>query len=243
MNIYPAIDIRGGRCVRLLQGRKDQETVYGDDPAAVAQRWQQAGATYIHVVDLDGAFSGNTQNEESITRILDQVSIPIQLGGGIRSMDDIQRWLSLGISLVIIGTAAVKDPGLVISAIERWGPDHVIVGIDAKEGEVAISGWEAGSTLTARHLAQQVRDAGVQRIVYTDIARDGMMTGPNIEATKHLARESGLQVIASGGVSAMEDLVAVSATHKDGVEGVIVGKALYEGTVDLAQAVQMFQAT
>lgn len=241
MVIYPAIDIRGGRCVRLLQGRKDRETVYGDDPAGMALRWQDLGATYIHVVDLDGAFTGNTQNEASIIRILNTVTAPIQLGGGIRTLGDIHRLLSLGVARVIIGTAAVTDPDLVTAAIERWGPEHIVIGIDARDGNVAVRGWEAGSSLTALDVARQVKTAGVERVVYTDIARDGMMTGPNVEATRRLSRESGLQAIASGGVSSMDDLVTVAAASDDGIDGVIVGKALYEGTVDLAEAIERFQ--
>lgn len=241
MLIFPAIDIRNGKCVRLVQGRRDRETVYGDDPASVARRWQAAGAQYLHIVDLDGAFSGNPLNEASVIAILNAVSIPVQLGGGIRTIGDIQRLLSLGVSRIIIGTAAIADPDMVLRAVERWGPEHVIVGIDARDGEAAVRGWEAGSAQSTEEVARRVRQAGITRIVYTDISRDGMMTGPNIEATRRLARDTGLRVIASGGVSGMDDLAAAAAAAPDGVEGIIVGKALYEGTVDLAEAIRRFQ--
>jgi phosphoribosylformimino-5-aminoimidazole carboxamide ribotide isomerase len=240
MIIYPAVDIRGGRCVRLLQGRKDRETVYGDDPAAVARRWQDQGAVYIHVVDLDGAFTGNTKNEESVVRILNTVTIPIQLGGGVRSLEDMDRLLSHGVARVIIGTTAVTRPDIVTAAVDRWGAERIVVGIDARNGAVAVHGWAAESALSALDVARHVKIAGVERIVYTDIARDGMMTGPNVEATRRLARESGLRVIASGGVSSMDDLDVLAAASVDGVDGVIVGKALYEGTVDLAEAIRRY---
>ncbi|MBM3262432.1 MAG: 1-(5-phosphoribosyl)-5-[(5-phosphoribosylamino)methylideneamino]imidazole-4-carboxamide isomerase [candidate division Zixibacteria bacterium] len=240
MMIFPAIDIRNGKCVRLLQGRRDRETVYGDDPAAVARQWAAAGAGYLHIVDLDGAFSGNPLNEASVIRIREAVSIPIQLGGGIRTIGDMARQFAMGVTRVIAGTVAVSDPDLIKRAIDRWGPEHVVVGIDARDGYVAVRGWEQGSALSARDVGNQVRAAGVVRIVYTDIARDGMMTGPNMEATRRIARETGLRVIASGGVSGMDDLVAVAEAENDGIEGVIVGKALYEGAIDLAEAVRRF---
>lgn len=243
MQLYPAIDLRGGKCVRLLQGRRDQETVYGDDPAGVASRWQAAGARFLHVVDLDGAFSGNPLNEMSVLSILHTVNIPIQLGGGIRSADTIGRLLSLGVSRVILGTVAISDPDLVSRAVSRWGADRIIVGIDARDGEVAVRGWESGSAQAASAVALRVKQAGITRIVYTDISRDGMMTGPNIAATRRLAQETGLSVIASGGVATMDDLIAVAAAEIDGVEGVIIGKALYEGAIDLAEAVQRFHPT
>ena len=243
MQLYPAIDLRDGKCVRLLQGRRDQETVYGDDPAGVARRWQAAGARFLHVVDLDGAFSGNPLNEQSVLSILHAVTIPIQLGGGIRSTGDIARLLSLGVSRVILGTVAISDPDLVAHAVSRWGADRIVVGIDARDGEVAVRGWESGSAQTAQIVALRVKLAGVTRVVYTDISRDGMMGGPNIEATRRLARETGLSVIASGGVASMDDLLAVAAAETDGVEGVIIGKALYEGAIDLTEAVQRFHPT
>lgn len=242
MQLYPAIDIKAGRCVRLLQGRANQETVYGDDPAAMALRWKAAGATYLHVVDLDGAFSGNPQNVDGIKRILKKVDIPLQLGGGIRTMEDIDRWLTAGITRVIIGTAAVKNPTLVGIAVDKYGPEKIMVGIDARDGLVAVDGWESGSAETAVRVALTMKKAGVTHVVYTDIARDGMMTGPNVEATRSLAIESGLSVIASGGVSSMDDLAAVSAMVNDGIDGAIIGKAIYEGVIDLSEAIARFQA-
>lgn len=240
MMIYPAIDILNGHCVRLRQGRKEDETIYGDDPSEVARRWESLGASYIHVVDLDGAFSGSSQNELSLRGILRAVSIPIQLGGGVRSMTDVERLINLGVDRVIIGTAAVTNPEFVDEAVASWGAGHVVVGIDARDGQVAVQGWESTSQISALDVALSVKAAGVERIIYTDIARDGMMIGTNVEATRHLARDSGLRVIASGGVSSMEDLDLVAETEVDGVDGVIVGKALYEGTVNLKDAVQRF---
>lgn len=242
MIIFPAIDIRDGRCVRLLQGRRDRETVYDDDPAGVAERWAACGAAFLHVVDLDGAFTGNARNRDSVQRIIGAVEIPVQFGGGIRTLDDVARTLDLGVRRVVIGTAAVMDPAMVRTAVERWGGDRIVVGIDARDGRVAVRGWAAESARPAVDVARQVKTGGVERIVYTDIARDGTMTGPNVEATRALARASGLRVIASGGVSSMDDLAAVAAASKDGVEGVIVGKALYEGAIDLRAAVEKFQA-
>jgi phosphoribosylformimino-5-aminoimidazole carboxamide ribotide isomerase len=240
MMIYPAIDILNGHCVRLRQGRKEDETIYGDDPSEVARRWESLGASYIHVVDLDGAFSGSSQNELSLRGILGAVNIPIQIGGGVRSKSDVERLINLGVDRVIIGTAAVTNPDFVIEAVTGWGAAQVVVGIDARDGQVAVQGWESTSQISALEVALSVKAAGVKRVVYTDIARDGMMSGPNVEATRRLARDSGLKVIASGGVSAMEDLDLVAETEADGVDGVIVGKALYEGTVNLSDAVQRF---
>lgn len=241
MLILPAIDLRGGRCVRLIQGRKDRETVYDDDPARVAHRWVEQGASFLHVVDLDGAFTGGSQNLDVVVRILQTVSVPVQLGGGIRSLHDIEHVLTLGVERVIIGTAAVTAPDIVAEAVNRWGAARLVVGIDARDGQVAVRGWEDGSSLTATEVARRVKRVGVERVVYTDIARDGMLVGPNVEATRRLAVESGLRVIASGGVSSMDDLHHLAKLGSDGVEGVIIGKALYEGTIDLKAAIQQFQ--
>ncbi|MBI4552968.1 MAG: 1-(5-phosphoribosyl)-5-[(5-phosphoribosylamino)methylideneamino]imidazole-4-carboxamide isomerase, partial [Candidatus Latescibacteria bacterium] len=240
MLILPAIDLRGGRCVRLVQGRKEQETVYDDDPVHAACRWADQGASFLHVVDLDGAFTGGSQNLDVVERILRTVPVPIQLGGGIRSLDAIERVLASGVARVIIGTAAVTDPGLVAAAIDRWGAGRVVVGIDARDGQVAVRGWEEGAPLSAIEAARRVKRMGVERVVYTDIVRDGMLTGPNVEATRRLAVESGLRVIASGGVSSMDDLSRLAALGDDGIEGVIIGKALYEGTIDLKEAIERF---
>lgn len=241
MLILPAIDLRDGRCVRLIQGQKDRETVYDDDPARVARRWVEQGASFLHVVDLDGAFTGSSRNLDVVAQILSAVPVPVQLGGGIRSSEDIERVLDLGVERAIIGTAAVTCPDLVAAAVSRWGAARLIVGLDARDGQVAVRGWEDQSPLTAIQAARRVKAAGVERVVYTDIARDGMMAGPNVEATRRLAVESGLRVIASGGVSSMDDLSRLAALSHDGIEGVIIGKALYEGTVDLKEAIERFQ--
>ena len=238
MTILPAIDLKGGRGVRLLQGRKGDETVYSDDPAAVARRWQDEGATYLHLVDLDGAFEGASRNLAAITRILETVTIPAELGGGVRSLDDVSRLLSLGLDRVILGTVAVREPDVAQSAVERFGPDRVVVGIDAREGRVAVKGWVETTEVQAVDLALQMKVFGIRRVVYTDILVDSMLVGPNIEATRVLAVEPGLKVIASGGISSLDGLRRVAALEPLGVDGVIVGKALYEGRVDLREAIK-----
>jgi phosphoribosylformimino-5-aminoimidazole carboxamide ribotide isomerase len=240
MIIIPAIDLKEGRCVRLLQGRKEDETVYSDDPAAVARRWQDEGATYLHLVDLDGAFEGGSRNLGAITRILEAVAIPVELGGGIRSLDAVSRLLSLGLDRVILGTVAVRQPEVVRAAVERFGPDRIVVGIDAKGGRVAVKGWVETTEVGAVDLALRMKALGVRRVVYTDIATDGMLAGPNVEATGALARTTDLKVIASGGISSLDDLRKVATLEPFGVEGVIVGKALYEGRVGLREAICLF---
>ncbi len=241
MTIIPAIDLREGRCVRLLQGRKEDETVYSNDPAAMARRWQDEGATYLHLVDLDGAFEGASRNLAAVTRILETVAIPVELGGGIRSLDDVSRLLALGPDRVILGTVAVREPETVRAAIERFGPERVVVGIDAKGGRVAVQGWVEATEVGAVDLALRMKALGVRRAVYTDIATDGMLAGPNVEATGTLAKITGLKVIASGGVSSLDDLRRVAALEPLGVDGVIVGKALYEGRVGLREAIEMLK--
>ena len=238
MIIIPAIDLKEGRCVRLLQGRKEDETVYSDDPAAVARRWEEEGATYLHLVDLDGAFEGDSRNLGAIFRILEAVDIPVELGGGVRSLESVSRLLSLGLDRVILGTVAVRAPEIVRAAIERFEPDRIAVGIDAKGGRVAVQGWVETTEVGAVDLALRMKALGVQRVIYTDISTDGMLVGPNLEATQVLAEETGLKVIASGGVSSVEDLRRVAALAPFGVEGVIVGKALYEGRVGLREAIR-----
>lgn len=232
MIIYPAIDMKDGRCVRLLQGRAEDVTDYGD-PCEVARRWAQAGARWIHLVDLDGAFSGQGKNREVIARIAQEQSVPVQLGGGIRTMADVEDRLErVGVSRVILGTAAVENPRLVKEACRAY-PGRVAVGIDARDGFVAVRGWTERSDVPALELARRVRDAGVETVVYTDISKDGMMQGPSIEQTARMARESGLRVIGSGGVSSLAD---IGALKEVGCAGVITGKALYSGAFTLAQA-------
>lgn len=232
MIIYPAIDMKDGRCVRLLQGRAEDVTDYGD-PCEVARRWAQAGARWIHLVDLDGAFSGQGKNREVIARIAQEQSVPVQLGGGIRTMADVEDRLErVGVSRVILGTAAVENPRLVKEACRAY-PGRVAVGIDARDGLVAVRGWTERSDVPALELARRVRDAGVETVVYTDISKDGMMQGPSIEQTARMVRESGLRVIGSGGVSSLAD---IGALKEVGCAGVITGKALYSGAFTLAQA-------
>lgn len=241
MQLYPAIDIRRGRCVRLLQGRKDRETVYAHSPEEVALKWREQGATYLHVVDLDGAFTGAADNRSSVVRMLEQVEIPIQLGGGIRTLETVEKWLALGVRRVILGTAAVERPEMVGQAVERWGPERIVVGIDAKAGRVAVNGWTSGTSCSSLELAQAMKEAGVRRVIYTAIDRDGTMNGLDTAATARLARESGLRVIASGGVASLDDLERASRSVEDGLEGVVLGKSLYEGTIDLSEAVRKYQ--
>lgn len=238
MQLYPAIDLKGGKCVRLKQGEFDNVTVYSEEPYKIAEYFEQSGATFIHLVDLDGALAGHSVNAEVIRRIADTVSIPLELGGGIRSFRDIEEVLSLGISRIIIGTKAVSDPGFVSKAIETFGADKIVIGVDAKNGMVAVEGWEKVSDKTALSMCQHMKEIGIKTIIYTDIAKDGMLSGPNIEQTKRISDETGLDIIASGGVSCLEDLENIS---KQGIHGAIIGKALYEKRIDLREAVDLFQ--
>lgn len=238
MIIYPAIDIRGGRCVRLTEGRFDAETVFADDPAEMAQKWAALGAEYLHLVDLDGALAGEGKNVSVVERILNNVKIPVQLGGGIRNLQTIEKLLALGVNRVILGSAAVNNPQLVEEACRKYS-GHIAVGIDAKNGEVAIEGWGQGGGVTAVELAQKMAQYGVDKIIYTDISRDGMLSGVNVEATAALARACGVPVIASGGVASLEDIRRVKTVEGDGVCGCIIGKAIYTGAVDLQAALAL----
>ena len=238
MIFFPAIDLKDGQCVRLFQGDMDQVTVFGDDPAGQAKGFADAGAKWLHVVDLNGAFSGRPVNEDAVNGILDRIDIPVQLGGGIRDMQTIDFWLDRGVRRVILGTVAVRDPDLVKQAC-KLHPDRVVVGIDARDGMVAVEGWTELSEITGLELAKEFEDCGVAAIIYTDIARDGAMDGPNIEATVGLANAVSVPVIASGGVSSLEDLEALKATGTGLLEGVISGRALYDGRIDLAAAVEL----
>lgn len=238
MRLFPAIDMKNGQCVRLQQGRFEDVTVYGQDPSEIAASFEKAGASYIHTVDLDGALAGTGMNTEALRKIVQRVSIPVQTGGGIRNMDHVDQKLGLGIERVIIGTAAIKDPEFLKAAIRKYGPEHIVAGIDASNGFVAVEGWKEVSQITAIDLGRQMYEAGVRYVVYTDISRDGMLSGPNFEATMELQNQTGLTVIASGGVSGMEDLVRL---NEMGAYGVIIGKALYEGRIDLKEAVRNFE--
>ncbi|HOV78994.1 MAG TPA: 1-(5-phosphoribosyl)-5-[(5-phosphoribosylamino)methylideneamino]imidazole-4-carboxamide isomerase [Bacillota bacterium] len=235
MLIIPAIDLREGRCVRLVEGRLDLETVYSDNPAAMAAMWQEGGARMLHVVDLDGAFSGAPKNLDVIKEILRVVDVPVQVGGGVRNMEAVERLLELGAARVIIGTAAILKPDLVSEACGRYG-EAILVGIDSRNGRVAIEGWGVTVDRDAVELAGEMKKIGVQRVVFTDIRRDGTLKGPNIEATGELARATGLKVIASGGVSTAADLRKLKMMEPLGVDAVIMGKALYAGTVTLREA-------
>ena len=237
MIIFPAIDIRGGRCVRLTEGRFDSETVFADNPLDMARRWVAEGAEYLHVVDLDGALAGKPVNVEAIAAITRAVDIPVQLGGGIRTLESIAALLNAGVARVILGSVAVKQPELVRQACAKYA-DRIVVGIDARDGQVAVEGWGVSGGVAAEELAAKMAAAGVARIIYTDIARDGTLTGVNVAATCALARAAGIPVIASGGVSSLDDIAAVRAAQADGIEGVIVGKALYTGAVTLPEAIR-----
>ncbi|MFZ5650427.1 MAG: 1-(5-phosphoribosyl)-5-[(5-phosphoribosylamino)methylideneamino]imidazole-4-carboxamide isomerase [Bacillota bacterium] len=238
MLIYPAIDIREGRCVRLVEGRLDRETVYSDDPAAMAGLWQEKGARWLHVVDLDGAFSGSPKNLDVVRRIRETVNIPIQVGGGIRDIKVIDDLLKIGINRVILGTVAINDPEMVAAASARY-QDAVAVGIDAKDGKVAIEGWGVTAEKDALDLALEVKGFGVRRVIYTDIWRDGTLKGPNVAAVSEMARVTGLKVIASGGISTLDDLWSIKKLEQLGVEGVIMGKSLYAGAVALEDALSL----
>jgi len=238
MLIIPAVDIKGGRCVRLLQGREDSETVFGNDPSAMAARWEAEGAQLLHVVDLDGAFRKSPQNIQAIERIVNSVDIPIQLGGGIRNMETVSMFLNLGVKRVIIGTEAIRNPGLVEQACEAF-PGRIIAGIDAREGMVAIEGWTETTEREAIEVAKGFDGLGLAGIVFTDIHKDGMQSGPNIKETQRLAESVSTPIIASGGVNDINDIRALVAIEPAGVIGVITGRALYEGTLILKDALEM----
>lgn len=237
MIVFPAIDIRGGKCVRLTEGRFDAETVFADDPVDMARRWALEGAEYLHVVDLDGARAGAPVNLEIVKRIVAATGLPVQLGGGIRSLESIAAILAAGVARVILGSVAVREPLLVRAACLGYGK-RIVVGIDARDGVVAVEGWGVSGGVGAEELAARMAEAGVARIIYTDISRDGTLGGVNVAATRALAKAAGVPVIASGGVASLADIAAVRAAEADGVEGVIVGKALYTGAVNLAEALK-----
>ncbi len=234
MILYPAIDLKDGKCVRLLRGDMDKATVFGEDPAAQARAFQDAGCSWLHLVDLNGAFVGEPVNASAVTDILSATTIPAQLGGGIRDIATIENWLDKGIARVILGTIAVRDPDLVRQAAAAF-PGQVAVGIDARDGRVAVEGWAETTDVTALDLARRFEDAGVAAIIYTDIDRDGAMQGPNIAATAALANAVSIPVIASGGVSSLEDLEALKASGAP-LNGAISGRAIYEGRLDLGAA-------
>ena len=238
MIIFPAIDIRGGKCVRLTEGRFDQETIFADQPVDMAVRWANEGAEYLHVVDLDGALAGGPVNMVAIRDIIKAVKIPVQLGGGIRTLENIRECLEAGVQRVILGSVAVREPELVAAACKQYG-DRIVVGIDARDGIAAVEGWGVTGGISAEELAKRMAHVGVARIIYTDISRDGMLSGVNVTATASLAQAAGIPVIASGGVKDMKDMLAIKAAESAGIEGVIVGKAIYMGTLHLGDALKL----
>jgi phosphoribosylformimino-5-aminoimidazole carboxamide ribotide isomerase len=236
--LYPAIDLKEGRCVRLLRGEMSAATVFNEDPAAQAKSFAEAGCRWLHLVDLDGAFAGKPMNAASVEAILKAVRVPAQLGGGIRDLATIEAWLGKGIARVILGTAALTNPDLVSEGCRKF-PGKVAVGIDARGGKVAVEGWAKTSEMTALDLARRVEDAGAAAIIFTDIDRDGALAGVNVAATAALARALKTPVIASGGVAALDDIAALKAHESDGIAGAILGRALYDGRVDLKAALTM----
>lgn len=239
MLVIPAIDLKKGNCVRLVQGNKDAVTVYSQDPAMTAKRWESSGAKLLHIVDLDGAFSGNQKNLDAILKIRKAVRITLQVGGGIRNIGNLINLFSAGIDRVIIGTAAIEDPGFLVQACRQY-PGRVLIGIDAKDGMVAIKGWEEVTPIHAYDLAKRLELVGIAGIIYTDIRRDGMLTGPNIEAVRDMVDHVTVPVIASGGISNMDDIKNLSQIQK--LWGMITGKAIYSGSLHLKEAIQFLES-
>lgn len=237
MLIIPAIDLKDGHCVRLKQGQMADATVFSEDPGAMARHWLKQGARRLHLVDLNGAFAGKPKNEEAVKAVVDAVGedIPVQLGGGIRDLDTIERYLDDGVSYIIIGTAAVKTPGLLHDACYAF-PGHIMVALDARDGKVAVDGWSKLTGHDVTDLAKKLEDYGVEAIIYTDIGRDGMMTGVNVKATVELARELSVPVIASGGITNLKDVQALCEAESEGIMGAITGRAIYEGTLNFTEA-------
>lgn len=235
MIILPAIDLRNGKCVRLLQGRLEDETVFADDPVEMARRWQENGAEYLHLVDLDGAFQGAPVHLPVVQKIKEATGLPVELGGGIRDMATIAKVLASGVDRVILGTVAVSNPELLANACAEFG-ERIVLGLDARDGKVAIKGWVDVTEKSAVELACELKEKGVRRIIFTDISRDGMLSGPNLKSIEELASKTGIPVIASGGVNVLADIVNLKKIA--GVEGVITGKALYTGSLNLSEAIQ-----
>ena len=240
MIFFPAIDLKDGQCVRLLRGEMDQVTVFNDSPGAQAKAFVDEGCEWLHVVDLNGAFAGKTENAPAVDAILAEARVPVELGGGIRTMDTINFWLARGVRRVILGTVALRDPNFVIEACKSF-PGQIAVGVDAKDGFVAVEGWAKVSDIRALDLAKKFEDAGVAAIIFTDIARDGLMQGPNVESTLDLARAISTPVIASGGVSSMDDLSELQTKGGDLLEGVISGRAVYDGAINVRAAVDLLK--
>lgn len=242
MILFPAIDLKDGECVRLVRGLMEEATVFNDNPAAQARAFEEAGFDYLHLVDLNGAFEGKPVNGHAVEAILKEIKIPVQLGGGIRDLATIESWLAKGVARVIIGTAAVKNPDLVREACKRF-PGRIVVGLDARDGKVAVEGWAEVSDVTVLEIAHRFEDAGVAAIIFTDIARDGVLEGLNMEATVDLANAISIPVIASGGLSSIDDIKALIAADCAGLEGAISGRALYDGRLDPGEAIAMLKGT
>lgn len=238
MIIFPAIDLKDGQCVRLVQGQAEAKTVYSDSPGQIAASFEKQGAQYLHVVDLDGAFTGSPQNAAAIEAIAEGISIPFQVGGGLRSVEDVRRVLQRGAARAIVGTRAVKSPDFVKELLDCFGARQIVLGIDAREGMVAVEGWVETSSLSALEFGYSMKSLGVSICVFTDISRDGLLTGPNLESTRQMAEKTGLNTIASGGVSTVQNIRDLKAIESCGVVGAIIGKALYDGKLDLVQALK-----
>ena len=242
MLLIPAIDLRNGFCVRLLQGESDKETVYSNDPAAMAVTFEEAGAKRLHLVDLDGAFQGEGGNISSIRSILKNVSIPVQIGGGLRTEEDIDRMLALGVSAVIVGTMAVKHPDVLEKLLKKYTDEQIILGIDARNRKVSIEGWKESTKIQDVEFALRWKKSGIKRVVFTDISRDGMLSGPNLAALREMAEHTGLKIVASGGISSMDDLEQLKTLEPNGVDQAISGKAIYEGKIDLKRVFKCLQS-
>lgn len=237
LTLYPAIDLKGGECVRLYQGRMEESRVYNSDPASQAGSFEDAGFSWVHIVDLDGAFAGAARNGAAVEAILTRIGVKAQLGGGVRDMAAVERWLSLGMARVIVGTAAVNDPDFVAEACKAY-PGRIVLGVDAKEGRVKTDGWDGDTDTSPAELVKRYADQGVAAVVYTDISRDGALAGVNVEATAALAAVSAIPVIASGGVASLDDIEALKEAHEN-IEGVIIGRALYDGRIDADAALKL----
>jgi len=242
MLLIPAIDLKNGFCVRLLQGESDKETVYSNDPAAMAVTFEEAGAKRLHLVDLDGAFQGEGANISSIRSILKNVSIPVQIGGGLRTEEDIDRMLALGVSAVIVGTMAVKHPDVLEKLLKKYTDEQIILGIDARNRKVSIEGWKESTEIQDVKFALRWKNSGIKRVVFTDISRDGMLSGPNLTALREMAEHTGLKIVASGGISSMDDLEQLKTLEPNGVDQAISGKAIYEGKIDLKRVFKCLQS-
>ncbi|MEA4925019.1 MAG: 1-(5-phosphoribosyl)-5-[(5-phosphoribosylamino)methylideneamino]imidazole-4-carboxamide isomerase [Syntrophomonadaceae bacterium] len=238
MVIYPAIDLKDGQCVRLVQGKKEDKTIYSDTPGQIARAFQKQGAQHLHVVDLDGAFEGGPRNLKAITEIALSITIPFQVGGGLRTRGDVERLLAIGASRVIIGTRAVENAAFMEELLKHYGPQKIVLGIDARNGMVAIDGWVQESAMPALEFGKIMRKMGVETAVYTDISRDGLLQGPNLPAIEKMARNTRLKIIASGGVSTIDNVKSLKQLEKLGVSGAIIGKSLYEGRITLPEALK-----